>query len=50
MDDDVEDKHEQAPIGHLTATSSHDVYMVDIPNGSDDEEQRDAMRDHSLEK
>ena len=50
MDDDAEDKHEPAPIGHWTATSSHDVYMVDTPKGSDDEEQRDATRDHPLEK
>ena len=50
MDDDVEDKHEPAAIGHWTATSSHDVYMVDTPKGSDDEEQRDVTREHSLEK
>ena len=50
MDDDVGDKHEPAPIRHWTATSSHDVYMVDTPKGSDDEEQWDATRDHSLEK
>ena len=50
MDDDVEDKHEPTPIRHWTATSSHDVYMVDTPKGSDDEEQRDATRDHSPEK
>ena len=50
MDGDVGDKHELVPIGHWTATSSHYVYMVDTPKGSDDEEQRDVTRDHSLEK
>jgi len=50
MDDDVGDKHELAPVRHWTATSSHDVYMVDTPKGSDNEEQQDATRDHSLEK
>ena len=38
MDDDVGDKHEPAPIRHWTATSSHDVYMVDTPKGGDNEE------------
>ena len=37
-------------MGVTTATSSHDVYMVDTPKGSDDEEQRDATREHSPEK
>ena len=50
MDDDVGDEHEPTPIGHWTATPSHDVYMVDTPKGSDDEEHRDATRDRSLEK
>ena len=50
MDDDAGDKHEPAPIRQWTTTSSHDVYMVDTPKGSDDEEQRDATMDHSLEK
>ena len=50
MDDDVGDEHEPTPIRHWTATSSHDVYMVDTPKGSDDEEHRDATRDRSLEK
>ena len=45
MDDDVGDKHEPAPIRHWTATSSHDVYMVYTPKGSDNEEHRDATRD-----
>ena len=50
MDDDAGDKHEPAPIRHWTTTSSHDVYMVDTPKRSDDEEQRDTTRDHSPEK
>ena len=50
MGDDVGDEHEPTPIRHWTATSSHDVYMVDTPKGSDDEEHRDATRDRSLEK
>ena len=50
MDDDVGDKHEPAPIRHWIATSSHDVYMVDTPKGSDDEEQQDDTWDHPLEK
>ena len=29
MDDDAGDTDEPTPIGHWTATSSHDVYMVD---------------------
>ena len=29
MDDDVGDEEEPLPTGHWTATSSHDVYMVD---------------------
>ena len=50
MDVDEGDDQETAPIGHMKATSSHDVYMVDTPKGSDDEEQWDATRDHSPEK
>ena len=50
MDDDAGDEQELAPIGHWTTTSSHDVYMVDTPKRNNDEEQRDATRDRSLEK
>src|SRR4051812_14590739 len=50
MDDDVGDEQEPTPIGNWTTTSSHDVYMVDTPKGSDNEEQRDATRDRSHEK
>mgnify|MGYP005821600449 CR=1 FL=1 len=50
MDDDVGDEQEPALIGHWITTSSHDVYMVDTPKRNDDEEQRDATRDRSLEK
>ena len=31
MDDEVGDEHEPTPIRHWTATSSHDVHMVDTP-------------------
>ena len=33
MDDDAGDTDEPTPIEHWTATSSHDVYMVDTPKG-----------------
>ena len=38
------------PTGHWTATSSHDVCMVDTPKGNNDEEREDAAKDRSLEK
>ena len=50
MDDDVGDEHEPTPIGHWKATSTHDVYMVDTPKGSDNEEQRDVAKDNSPDK
>ena len=50
MDDDAGDNQEPTPIGHWTATSSQDVYMVDTPKGSNNEENRDGKRDRSLEK
>ena len=50
MDNDAGDEQEPLPTGHWTTTSSHDVYMVDTPKRNDDEEQRDATRDRSLEK
>ena len=50
MDDDAGDDQEPAPTGHWKATSTHDVYMVDTPKGSDNEEQQDAATDNSLEK
>ena len=50
MDDDAGDDQEPAPTGHWKATSTHDVYMVDTPKGSDNEEQRDAAKDNSPEK
>ena len=31
MDDEAGDEPEPSPTGHWTATSSHDVYMVDTP-------------------
>ena len=50
MDDDAGDTYEPTPIGHWTATSSHDVCMVDTPKGSDNEEHGEATRDRSLKK
>ena len=50
MDADRGDKQEPAPIGHCKATSSHDIYMVDTPNRNDNEDQKGATRDRSLEK
>ena len=31
MDDDARDDQELVPTGHWKATSSYDIYMVDIP-------------------
>ena len=50
MDDDAGEEQDPPPTGRWTATSSHDIYMVDTPKGSDEEEHRDATRDRSLEK
>src|SRR3954471_14512432 len=50
MDDDAGDTDEPTPIGHRKATSSHDVYMVDTPKGSELEENGDRTKDQSLEK
>ena len=50
IDADEGDKQEPAPIGHWTTTSSHDVCMVDTPERNDDEDQKGATRDRSLEK
>ena len=50
MDADEGDDQEPAPIEHRTITSSHDVYMVDTPKRSNDEDQKGATRDRSLEK
>ena len=50
MHADKGDEQEPAPIGHCKATSSYDVYMVDTPNRNDNEDQKDAARDRSLEK
>ena len=49
-DDDAGDDQEPARTGHWKATSTHDVYMVDTPKGSDNEEQRDAAKNNSPEK
>ena len=50
MDDDAGDEKEPHPTGHWTATSSHDVYMVDTPKGSDNEEKGDGTGDQPPEK
>src|SRR3954470_5229468 len=50
MDDDAGDELEPPPTGRWTATSSHDIYMVDTPKENDDEEREDAAKDSSLEK
>ena len=50
MDDDAGDDQEPAPTGHWKATSTYDVYMVDTPKGSDNEEQRDMAKDNSPDK
>ena len=38
MDDDVGDEQEPPPTGRWTATSSHDIYMVDTPKENNNEE------------
>ena len=38
MDDDAGDEQETPPTGRWTATSSHDVYMVDTPNKANGDE------------
>ena len=50
MDDDAGDYQEPALTEHWKATPTHDVYMVDTPKGSDNEEQQDAAKDNSPEK
>ena len=37
MDDDARDDQEPAPTGHRKATSSYDIYMVDIPKDGNGE-------------
>ena len=46
MDDDAGDDQEPPPTGRWTATSSHDIYMVDTLKENNDEERKDS----SLEK
>ena len=38
MDEDAGDEREPAPTGRRTATSSHDIYMVDTPKEGNGEE------------
>ena len=50
MDDDAGGEEEPPPTGRWMSTSSYDVYMVDTPKRSNDEDQKGATRDRSLEK
>ena len=50
MDDDAGDDQEPAPTGHWKTTPTHDVYMVDTPKGSDDEEQWGPAKDNPADK
>ena len=50
MDDDAGDEQEPAPIGHWKTTSSYDIYMVDTPKESDNEDQRAAAGDNPADK
>ena len=50
MDDDAGDDQEPAPNGRRKATPAHNVYMVDTPKGSDNEEKRDVAKDNSPDK
>src|SRR4051812_25111333 len=47
MDDEVGEEQEPAPVGHWTATSSYDIYMVDTPKDGDGEE---TAGDHTSKK
>ena len=44
-DDDAGEEQEPPPTGRWTATSSHDIYMVDPPTESNDEERQDPAKD-----
>ena len=50
MDDNAGDEQEPPPAGRWTATSSHDIYMVDTPQENYDEEREEAAKENSLEK
>ena len=50
MDDDAGEEQEPPPTGRWTATSSHDIYMVDTPKENNDEERKNAAKDNPLEK
>ena len=50
MDHDAGEEQEPPPTGRWTATSSHDIYMVDTPKENNDDERKDAAEDKSLEK
>ena len=50
MDDNAGDNQEPALTEHWKATPTHDVYMVDTPKGSDNEDQRGAAKDNPADK
>ena len=50
MDDDAGEEQEPPPTGRWTATSLHDIYMVDTPKENNDEERKNAAKDNPLEK
>ena len=50
MDDDAGEEQEPPPTGRWTATSSHDIYMVDTTKENNNEEWEDASKDSPLEK
>ena len=50
MDDDAGEEQEPPPAGRWTATSLHDIYMVDTPKENNGEDQKDATEDNPLEK
>ena len=47
MDVGTEDDLEPPPMGHWTATSSYDIYMVDTPKEEDDDKPEDKPPDKS---
>ena len=50
MDNDAGEEQETPPTWRWTATSSHDIYMVDTPQENNDEERDDVVKDSPLEK
>ena len=50
MDDDAGDDQKPALTEHWKVTPTHDVYMVDTPKGSDNEDQWGAAKDNPADK